>query len=49
MCPSFGGEVLPTEILKDTSQLNKIDLPGFLSRNSKEIREPELLRFATEL
>ncbi|EMD66835.1 hypothetical protein COCSADRAFT_169722 [Bipolaris sorokiniana ND90Pr] len=39
----FGGEVLPTEILKDTSQLNKIDLPGFLSRNSKEIREPELL------
>lgn len=46
---SYGGEVLPTEILMDPSQLHKIDLLAFTSRNSKEIRRPELISFATAL
>lgn len=41
--------MLPTEILMDMSQLYKIDMPRCISRNSKETREPELVRFATQL
>ncbi|EUC43350.1 hypothetical protein COCMIDRAFT_38713 [Bipolaris oryzae ATCC 44560] len=49
MLDFYGGEVLPAEFLKDMSQLRKVDLPGVMVRSSKETREPELLRFATEL
>ncbi|KAJ5678117.1 Esterase lipase [Penicillium maclennaniae] len=47
---SFGGEVLPAEILvKDPSEWGPIDLPGFLARNSKATREPEIMAFARSL
>lgn len=45
----FGGEVLPLDILLDQSQWNKIDLPGFLGRNSKAIRAPEIVKCARAL
>ncbi|KAF3407362.1 hypothetical protein DPV78_000305 [Talaromyces pinophilus] len=45
----FGGEQQPLEILLDQSQWNKLDLPGFMTRNSKAIREPEIFNFARAL
>jgi len=39
----FGGEVLPAEILRDNSQWSKLDIPAFTSRNTKEIREAEIV------
>ncbi|KAF5232148.1 hypothetical protein FANTH_13145 [Fusarium anthophilum] len=47
--PSYGGEVLPTDILMDMSQLHKLDMPGFMARNSKEVRGPEIFNFAATL
>ncbi|KAK7898008.1 hypothetical protein LTR67_004640 [Exophiala xenobiotica] len=38
----FGGEVLPSDIVRDPSQWHKLDMPGFMGRNTKEIREPEI-------
>jgi hypothetical protein len=38
----FGGEILPPETLKD-------DIPGFMNRNSKAIREPEIFECARVL
>ncbi|KAF9766230.1 hypothetical protein IL306_001394 [Fusarium sp. DS 682] len=45
----YGGEVLPTDILMNLSQLHKLDMPGFMARNSKEVRGPELVNFAAAL
>jgi len=45
----FGGEVLPSDILRDTSQWHKLDMPGFMGRNTKEIREPEIFSCARAL
>ncbi|GIJ86873.1 hypothetical protein Asppvi_005771 [Aspergillus pseudoviridinutans] len=45
----FGGEVLPPDILRDKSQWHKIDLPSFMQRNSKPIREPQILGCANAL
>ena len=42
--------MLPFDILrKDPSEWGTLDLSGFPSRNSKEIREPEIFAFAREL
>jgi dienelactone hydrolase len=47
---SFGGEVLPSDILsKNPSEWGPLDLPAFTARNSKEIREPEVVAFAQNL
>ena len=46
---SFGGDSLPMHILQDKSEWHKLDLPGFLAQNSKDIREPEITAFATAL
>jgi dienelactone hydrolase len=40
---SFGGEVIPSEIIRDNSRLREFDLTGFLKQNAKEVRWPELL------
>jgi dienelactone hydrolase len=45
----FGGEILPSETLQDETQWGKLDIPGFLSRNSKAIREPEIFECARAL
>lgn len=47
---SFGGEVLPSEILsKGPSKWGPLDLPSFIARNTKDIREPEIITFAKAL
>lgn len=46
---SFGGEVLPLEILQDPSKFHQLDLPGFLARNSKATREREIFECARVL
>ncbi|GKZ88094.1 hypothetical protein AnigIFM59636_007054 [Aspergillus niger] len=46
---SFGGEALPLDILLDETRWNELDLPGFLSRITKLIREPEIFASATAL
>lgn len=43
---SFGGEVLPLNILLNKDQWHKLDLPAFQERQDKPIREPEILRMA---
>ncbi|KAJ5779262.1 Alpha/Beta hydrolase protein [Penicillium paradoxum] len=45
----FGGEELPLDILEDQSQWHKLDLPEFMGRNSKKIREPEIVKCAQSL
>ncbi|VUC27464.1 unnamed protein product [Clonostachys rosea] len=42
----FGGEVLPIDVLLDKSRFGEIDLPTFLKRNSRDVREPEITKFA---
>ncbi|KUL84841.1 hypothetical protein ZTR_08235 [Talaromyces verruculosus] len=46
---SFGGEVLPTNVLLDENRWNEIDVPGFMGRNTKAIREPEIFGCAKAL
>jgi len=47
--PDFlGGEVLPFDILL-SGRWHEIDIPGFLEKNSREIREPEIFDFARAL
>ena len=47
---SFGGEVLPADILcTDPSNWTSFDLPAFISRNTKQIRTPEITAFAQTL
>ena len=44
----FGGEVLPFEpILR--SEFHKVDVSGFMKKNSREIREPEIFECARVL
>jgi dienelactone hydrolase len=47
--PSFGGASLPSDILSDRSRWGEIDVPGFVQKNSREIREPEIFACAKEL
>ncbi|KAL2861186.1 dienelactone hydrolase family protein [Aspergillus lucknowensis] len=44
----FGGEVLPFEPVL-AGRFGDVDVPGFLARNSRQIREPEIFKCATEL
>ncbi|TDZ41082.1 Hydrolase tropI [Colletotrichum trifolii] len=44
----FGGETLPFEPLLQ-GRFHDVDLPGFLKRNSRELREPEIFAFAEAL
>lgn len=44
----FGGEVIPSDLLV-TEQYDKIDLDGFITRNSREVREKEIFQFAKAL
>lgn len=46
---SFAGESLPTDILLDQSRWGEIDMPGFIQKNSRSIREPEILACAKKL
>ena len=46
---SFGGEILPFDALFDESRWKGIDFPGFLSRNTKAIRYPEVFDCAGAL
>lgn len=47
---SFGGEVLgPFETVADPTQWHKLDLQGFMSRNTKDIRTPEIFECARTL
>src|SRR6266536_1168170 len=46
---SFGGEVVPPEIVGDVSRWGEIDVPGLVSRNSKDIRQPEIFECARAL
>jgi dienelactone hydrolase len=46
---SFGGEVLPLELLLDQGRWGELDLPAFMDRNSKLIREPEIFKCAESL
>ncbi|KAH8586906.1 Alpha/Beta hydrolase protein [Bisporella sp. PMI_857] len=45
----FGGEVLPADILRDMSRIRELDMKGFLKRNTKDIREPEISACAREI
>ncbi|KAB8279103.1 Alpha/Beta hydrolase protein [Aspergillus minisclerotigenes] len=45
----FGGERLPPDVLLDESRWNELDLPGFLSRNTKAIRETDIFNCAKAL
>ncbi|KAJ5690092.1 hypothetical protein N7462_004484 [Penicillium macrosclerotiorum] len=46
----FGGEVLNAEILsKDPVEWGPLDIPGFVARNSKDVRWPEILACARTL
>lgn len=45
----FGGEVLPEDIINDPSRWGELNLPQFMARNSKAIREPEILECARQL
>ena len=44
----FGGEVLSSEILL-SGDWSKLDMPGFMARNSRVVREPEIFDFARAL
>lgn len=44
----FGGEVIPSDLLVN-EQWDKVDLDGFLQRNSREARENEIFEFAKVL
>ena len=46
---SFGGQVLPVDVILDPSQWDKLDLPNFLQRNSKAARTPEIFECAKAL
>lgn len=46
---SFGGESLPLNVLLDESRWNELDLPSFMARNTKAIREPEIFACAKAL
>ncbi|KIW18961.1 hypothetical protein PV08_03250 [Exophiala spinifera] len=46
----FGGESLgPFETIADPTQWHKLDLAGFMSRNTKDIRTPEIFECARAL
>lgn len=47
--PSFGGEVLDPASMATEESRAKVDLPGLLKRNSKEIRQPEIFACAKAL
>lgn len=44
----FGGEVLPTETIL-SGDWSSLDLPNYLTRNSREVREPEIFACAKAL
>jgi dienelactone hydrolase len=44
----FHGEVLSVDAINN-GRWGEVDLPGFMSRNSREIREPEMFAFAKTL
>ncbi|KAL7655782.1 hypothetical protein ACMYSQ_004924 [Aspergillus niger] len=44
----FGGEILDFDLIT-TNQFSRLDLPGFLSRNGRTQREPEIFEFARRL
>jgi dienelactone hydrolase len=44
----FGGEVLPLELILE-GEWEKLDVPGFLARNDRETREPEIFDCARAL
>ncbi|CRG88423.1 protein-serine/threonine kinase [Talaromyces islandicus] len=44
----FGGEVLPVDLVA-AERFDQFDLPGFLTRNSRETREPEIVACARSL
>lgn len=46
---SFGGEALPPELILDSGQWDKLDLPNFGKRNNKTTRMPEIYECAKEL
>jgi len=45
----FGGEVVSPEMLDDPERAKKFDLMGFIGRNSKDIRGPEIFAAAKQL
>jgi dienelactone hydrolase len=44
----FGGEVLPFEPI-NKNRWHEIDIPGFIKKNTREIREPEIFECARTL
>ncbi|KAI1080839.1 dienelactone hydrolase family protein [Whalleya microplaca] len=44
----FGGEIVDAQIVL-SGQLQKLDFPGFMKRNAREIREPEVFACARAL
>lgn len=46
---SFGGEILPADILCQPAPWPQLDVEGFIGRNSKEVRTPEMIECAREL
>ncbi|PGH27728.1 hypothetical protein AJ80_00515 [Polytolypa hystricis UAMH7299] len=45
----FGGESIAPDIIYDLVKRAAYDIPGFISRNSKEIREPQITSVAKAL
>lgn len=46
---SFGGEVLPADIISDVNRWHEIDIPGFAKRNDKAARNDEIFAFARNM
>lgn len=46
---SFDGEVVAPEVLEDPEKRKTFDLMGFIGRNSKDLRQPEIEACAKEL
>lgn len=46
---SFGGTILPFEIILDQSRWAELNLPEFTKLNNKNVREPEITEFAKAL
>ncbi|CAI6341819.1 unnamed protein product [Periconia digitata] len=45
----FAGEVIPSDIVRDPKRWNEFDFPGFIARNSREERWPQIQQAAATL
>jgi len=49
LCLSFDNENYPSEVIANKERWGEMDFAGFLKRNRREAREPELIACARHL